>query len=66
MDWAVPSHSRDVSVDLYLFSKVPGLYERTNATAIINFPLFEIKSNSTQSVDARIQTLKELWYDTNT
>lgn len=54
MDWAVPSHTGDISVDLYIFLKVPGLYGRTNATAVINFPLFKTKLNSTLSVDARI------------
>lgn len=65
MDWAVHTPGWDISVDLYIFPKVPGLYERTNATAVINFPLFKTKLK-TISMDARIWTLRELWYDTNT
>lgn len=53
MDWALHTPGWDISVDLYIFLKVPGVYERTNATAVINFPLFKTKLKPT-SMDARI------------
>lgn len=47
IDWAVHTHKQDVSVDLYIFPKVPELYERINARAVINLPLFKTKLKST-------------------
>lgn len=46
MDWAVHTHRQDISVELYIFSEVPELYERTHTTAVINFPLFKTKLKS--------------------